>query len=147
MNRATIEGSLEAAVVEFVAEHPGLTVEQIAQGVHKRKVAVADVLASEAFSASVTVGPRGADVRVYSLATSAVDGTGRRDRPPTHDEKVLALLSSGEPVSHLSIYALHVVGHSRIASLRSKGYTIVSRREGDLYWYRLIGEPQAEAAA
>lgn len=59
----------------------------------------------------------------------------------THDEKVLALLSDGQPHTHHEIYALHVVGHSRVASLRAKGYRIAQWREGDDYLYLLTATP------
>lgn len=67
----------------------------------------------------------------------------------THDDRVLALLSDGEPHSHHELYQLRVVAHSRVASLRRKGFVIECWREDDLYLYRLVGERDAspEAAA
>ena len=60
----------------------------------------------------------------------------------THNEKVLALLSDGEPHSHHEIYGLFVIGHSRIADLRKRGHVIESWRDGDDHFYKLcLGEP------
>ena len=55
----------------------------------------------------------------------------------THNEKVLALLSDGQPHSHHSLYALNVIAHSRISDLRKRGHTIEMWRDGDDYMYRL----------
>lgn len=63
---------------------------------------------------------------------------------PTHNERVLLLLSDGKPHTHTEIYALGVVAHSRVSALRAKGYTIPSWREGDLYLYQLTGSPLGE---
>lgn len=62
----------------------------------------------------------------------------------THKQRVLDLLSDGAPHSHHELYALHVIGHSRIADLRRDGYTIAQWREGDEYMYQLVSpaEPQ-----
>lgn len=65
----------------------------------------------------------------------------------THDQKVLALLSDRQPHSHTEIYGLHVVGHSRVASLRSKGYGIEQYRDGDDYMYLLVSTPEEAASA
>lgn len=65
----------------------------------------------------------------------------------THDEKVLALLADGQPHTHHEIYALHVIGHSRIASLRRKGHEIRTWRDGDQYMHQLVSpldEPPAQ---
>lgn len=58
-------------------------------------------------------------------------------KQPTHCERVLALLSDGHPHSHLELYALHVVAHSRVSDLRNQGHGIRSWRDGDLYLYQL----------
>lgn len=55
----------------------------------------------------------------------------------THNEKVLELLSDGQPHTHHEIYGLYVVGHSRIADLRKRGHVIEAWREGDDYLYQL----------
>ena len=56
----------------------------------------------------------------------------------THDDRVLALLSDGQPHPHGEIYDLHVVAHSRVASLRRKGHQIVCWKDGGVYWYLLV---------
>lgn len=58
----------------------------------------------------------------------------------THNERVLDLLSDGEPHSHLELYNLHVIAHSRIADLRKQGHRIMQWRDGDLYFYRLLDD-------
>jgi hypothetical protein len=55
----------------------------------------------------------------------------------THNERVLALLSDGEPHSHREMYGLYVMAHSRVADLRKRGHDIRCWREGDLYLYQL----------
>ena len=60
-------------------------------------------------------------------------------RPPTHKQRVLALLSDGQPHTHHELYALHVVAHSRISDLRNDGHLIAQWREGDDYIYQLVG--------
>ena len=56
----------------------------------------------------------------------------------THNERVLGLLSDGEPHSHHEGYGLHVMLHSRVADLRKQGHDIACWREGDSYFYRLL---------
>lgn len=58
----------------------------------------------------------------------------------THNERVLELLSDRQPHSHLELYDLHVIAHSRIADLRRHGNTIECWRDDDLYWYRLLDQ-------
>lgn len=55
----------------------------------------------------------------------------------THNERVLGLLSDHQPHSHLELYSLGVIAHSRVSDLRKRGYAIEQWREGDLYLYRL----------
>lgn len=62
----------------------------------------------------------------------------------THNERVLRLLSDGKPHSHHEIYALYVVGHSRISDLRKQGYLIQQWRDGDDYLYQLHGSAGAD---
>jgi hypothetical protein len=60
----------------------------------------------------------------------------------THNDKVLARLRRG-PATHLELYQLGVMAHSRIAELRRRGYPIppaerVTAEDGTaLYVYRL----------
>jgi hypothetical protein len=55
----------------------------------------------------------------------------------THNQRVLELLSDGEPHSHLELYDLRVIAHSRVAALRKQGHTIECWRADGLHWYRL----------
>ena len=52
-------------------------------------------------------------------------------------DRVLERLRQG-PASHLELYALGVVAHSRISDLRKRGHLIQKTRQGDLYVYRLL---------
>jgi hypothetical protein len=56
---------------------------------------------------------------------------------------VLDLLADGAWHSHHEGYALGLILHSRVAELRKRGYRIEMRREGDLYLYRLAGDPSS----
>jgi hypothetical protein len=58
----------------------------------------------------------------------------------THNARVLELLSDGEPHSHLELYDLRVIAHSRVAALRKQGCTIECWRENGLHWYRLLDQ-------
>jgi hypothetical protein len=62
-------------------------------------------------------------------------------------ERVLARLRQG-PASHLELYQLGVIAHSRISDLRRKGYSISCEKKGDLYEYSLLkqGEPNEPMA-
>ncbi len=67
----------------------------------------------------------------------------------THNQRVLALLSDGYPHTHHELYALNVIGHSRVAELRKQGHDIVSWSEegpdGERdYLYQLV--PSLEEA-
>lgn len=60
----------------------------------------------------------------------------------THNEKVLRLLSDGKPHAHHELYALNVIGHSRVSELRRRGHVIDQWRDGDLYMYQLWSSPE-----
>lgn len=59
----------------------------------------------------------------------------------SHDELVLDLLSDGKPHGHMELYALGVMAHSRVASLRRKGHVIECNKTGGAYLYRLVSSP------
>lgn len=65
----------------------------------------------------------------------------------TGDERVLQLLSDGRPHSHLQLYDLRVVAHSRVASLRAKGHNIRCYRKDGLYFYVLDPQLTLDVAA
>lgn len=52
-------------------------------------------------------------------------------------ERVLALLSDGEPHSHHSLYGLRVIAHSRVADLRKRGHVIDCWVEEGTHYYQL----------
>ncbi len=69
---------------------------------------------------------------------------------PTHCERVLTLLSDGQPHTHHELYDLRVIAHSRVSDLRKRGHRIAcwDDTEGGeiVYIYQLIPserEPQA----
>jgi hypothetical protein len=63
----------------------------------------------------------------------------------THKQRVLELLSDGEPHTHLEVYALNVIAHSRIADLRRDGHEINCWRDGDLSYYQLVSLAQPDS--
>ncbi len=68
-------------------------------------------------------------------------------RAPTHNERVLRLLSDGQPHTHHELYQLHVIAHSRVADLRKQGHRIVQWRDGDNYVYRLVDQGHEDYGA
>lgn len=137
---------LSDRVVAWVADNPATTLEQIARGVRARTSSVRDVLQSTLFQSASRDQHPSDQALVYSLRSVPVDGLGR-PRKLTHDEKVLRLLSDGRAHTHHELYALHVVAHSRVASLRAKGHQIDAWRDGDDYMYRLVGTPSEAAVS
>lgn len=61
----------------------------------------------------------------------------------THTKRVLALLSDGKPHTHLELYALGVIAHSRVADLRKQGHDIACWTANDhgerVSVYQLVG--------
>jgi hypothetical protein len=70
----------------------------------------------------------------------------------SHCDRLLDALADGQPKSHLELYGLGIMVHSRIADLRARGYTfsVYSKLEGPigrkerLYYYKLLGRPVSE---
>lgn len=64
----------------------------------------------------------------------------------THNQRVLQLLSDGQPHTHHELYALQVVAHSRISDLRKQGKNIVqwaATENGErVYVYQLVALPE-----
>ena len=65
----------------------------------------------------------------------------------THKQRVLDLLSDGQPHSHHEGYALNVILHSRVADLRRDGHTIECWRDGDLSMYQLVALAETETTS
>lgn len=63
----------------------------------------------------------------------------------THKQRVLDLLADGRPHTHHELYALHVIGHSRIADLRRDGHMIEQWRDGEDYLYRLVSRVESQS--
>ncbi len=68
----------------------------------------------------------------------------------THNDKILARLRRG-PATHRELYQLGVMAHSRISTLRERGYVITCERTTDqdgeaVYVYRLLDTPARDAA-
>lgn len=84
---------------------------------------------------------------VYGLPAAA---TGRSGNSPTDADRLLAVLSDGRAHSHLELYALGMIVHSRVADLRKRGHEIrhwqESHPNGRRHYYQLIG-PLAEREA
>lgn len=65
-------------------------------------------------------------------------------RKLTQNERILALLATGEKSTHEILREVPCIVHSRIAELRTRGYVIACRREGENYLYTLASSPQPE---
>jgi hypothetical protein len=69
----------------------------------------------------------------------------------TQNARVLELLSDGRSHSHLELYALGVVAHSRVSELRRRfGFVVeVGQAQdavsGTVYVYRLVGVPSVRS--
>ena len=63
----------------------------------------------------------------------------------THCERVLDLLSDGQPHTYRELYDLRVMAHSRVADLRKRGHVIDCWRDGDDYLYQLKASPSASS--
>lgn len=124
-------------IADWLADHPGSLVDEIARGVRARTATVRETLTADRRFVSAPRALHGSDnARLWSVVVGAQDGPGR-GKTPTHNEKVLALLADGRPHTHHELYALHVIGHSRVNDLRKRGYQIDQWREGDVYLYQL----------
>lgn len=130
--------TLADQIQAWLSLHGEGTAEQIARGVRCRNVEVLTCLRSDARFPLAAPRGRSPRAKLYTLSTSGLtrEGSGR---VPTHDEKVLRLLADGKPHAHRELYDLHVVAHSRVASLRRKGHDIACWREGREYLYQLVG--------
>lgn len=64
----------------------------------------------------------------------------------TDCDRLLQVLSDGQPHSHRELYRLGMIVHSRISDLRRKGHNISQWRDGDLYWYELGAVPEADSS-
>lgn len=63
-------------------------------------------------------------------------------------ERVLELLSDGKPHSHMELYRLGLIAHSRVADLRARGYDIECAKTGGEYLYTLrLGQMSLDVAA
>lgn len=82
---------------------------------------------------------------VYGLPAAP---TGHSGNGISQADRVLAILSDGEPHMHHEFYGWCVL-HSRVSDLRRRGHVIHAWREshpnGTRYWYRLLASPSAEA--
>lgn len=65
----------------------------------------------------------------------------------THSERVLRLLSDGQPHSYREGYRLGVMLHSRVSDLRKRGHNIRCWREDGSYWYQLLEHVRGEQEA
>jgi hypothetical protein len=111
---------LQSRVTDFVRQHPGLTLNEVARGVRARTVDVADVLASEAFYASPRASYLADRAQVYRLAPVAGEKTGRPARR-SQCSLIAAVLADREWHTTSEIHRACGFSrlNSRIAELRS----------------------------
>lgn len=58
---------------------------------------------------------------------------------PSQAERLLnALRAHPEGLTHHDIYAMYMVGHSRISQLRAEGHEIIRTQKGRTHRYRLV---------
>lgn len=145
---------LGVRVTDFVSANPGLTLEEIARGVHSRTAAVRDVLAGKGFSASLRMSHPSDRAKVYRVAPAAGDGRGRVPKP-SQCEKVGRVLADGHWHTAAEIHRRcgFMRLNSRIADLRKdRGWTIVCEHVkgagvgADAYRYRLVGTSEGDEA-
>lgn len=135
--------------------NPGLTLEEIARGVHQRTQAVRDVLVGEGFSSSLRMSHPSDRAKVYSVVVETREGPGRAARP-SQCARIAQVLSDGH--FHTASEIHRRIGfcrlNSRIAELRkSRGWDILCEHvpgQGsgpDAYRYRLVGTSEGDEAA
>jgi len=139
---------LEAEIVAALTEGER-TMLEVARKVKARNQDVIDTI--RALEASGRLyqadGPDGRIV--YGLPSAP---TGTAGKSPTDCDRLLAVLSDGREHSHLELYQLGMIVHSRVADLRKRGHVIHTWRErhpnGTRHMYRLVGtQPLAEREA
>jgi hypothetical protein len=146
--------SLVERVTAFVVAHPGLTLTEIARGVQARDRDVRDVLALEAFSASVRDENEFRSPQVYQLASVGADGLGRRGRA-TQCDLIAHVLRDGGWHTTAEIHRRCGFSrlNSRIAELRRRRGMRIECRHVDgqhtgpnAFEYRLVVTPEAADA-
>jgi hypothetical protein len=148
-----VTAALVDRVTAFVVEHPGLTLTEIARGVQARDADIRDVLALEAFSASVRDENEYRSPQVYRLAAVGADGLGRRGRT-TQCDLIARVLADGGWHTTAEIHRRCGFSrlNSRVAELRKRGMTIECRHvDGqhtgpNAFAYRLVVTPEAADA-
>lgn len=136
---------LESRVRDFVRQHPGLTLTEIARGVRARTASVLDVLAAEEFSACER-GAHAADrAQVYRLVVKSGEKSGRAARR-SQCALIAEVLADGRPHSTAEIHRACGFSrlNSRIAELRRiRGMVIVCEHTTgngpDAYEYTFVG--------
>lgn len=126
-----------AEVAVYLAEHGQATALECARAIRARTIDVLHALRTDARLSGPYQGRDGRNY--YRAAHDAVEARGTRSRGiRTHCDRVLDLLADGRWHSHLELYQLGTIAHSRISDLRRRGHRVDCRRDGDLYLYRLV---------
>lgn len=141
-------------VADFVRANPGLTLEEIARGVHSRTQAVLEVLHGEGFSASLRMSYPSDRAKVYSVVSVDGDGRGTVARP-SQGTRVAQLLSDGRWYTASEIHRRcgTMRLNSRIAELRkTRNWDIVcehiagEKMGPNAFRYRLVGTSDGDEA-
>lgn len=132
----------------------GLTMSEIQLGIRRRRILIVDAVKQLVANGTLTTtstrtGRR--DTTHYHLATSGITRRTASAARPKHCDLILERLRKG-PATHLELYQLGCIAHSRIATLRSRGHSIDCDRttspDGQaLYVYTLNTGISQEAAA
>lgn len=146
---------LGIVVRDFVRANPGLTLEEIARGVHQRTAAVRDVLVGDGFSASLRGSHPSDRAKVYSVIVETADGLGMVARP-SQSSRVAQVLLDGNwhTASEIHRRCGTMRLNSRIAELRKRrSWEIVCEHiKGEssgpnAYRYRLVGTSDGDESA
>lgn len=136
--------TLDQQIRVFLEERGPSTVSEIASGIRRRYQDVVEAITWGAFVEAPTPIHGSSRASYWVVAPNASHPLPRPKRG-THKARVLQLLSDGRPHSHLELYALGCIAHSRVADLRRDGYDIQASRIKDGYVYQLVGSLAAPA--
>lgn len=152
-------GTPEAAAAHDIArlltgrDH-GLTITEIRLGIGRRASITVDTVHAMAANGTLTAtrtrrGNR--DITLYQLADTGITRLTAGAARPTHCQMILNRLRKG-PATHIELYQLGTVAHSRIADLKRQGHKIdrhlhISTDGQRLHIYTLIENAAARAEA
>lgn len=152
-------GTPQAAAAHEIAQllagrDTGLSITEIRIGIGRRAQLTTDTVHAMCANGTLarTTTRRGTrDITLYRLADTGITRLTAGAARPTHCQMILDRLRKG-PATHLELYQLGTVAHSRIADLRHQGHKIdqdmhLTPGGQRLYIYTLIEPATATAEA